>query len=81
MDLVLQKFNGDLTVPSNFVRTAAAYSSHNQTSTPQRSSSLCVVNPQTTSFCSKLCIDDPLVLLNGDGMIHINIYSFSSMLL
>nr|XP_018916655.1 PREDICTED: lariat debranching enzyme isoform X2 [Bemisia tabaci] len=66
MDLVLQKFNGDLTVPSNFVRTAAAYSSHNQTSTPQRSSSLCVVNPQTTSFCSKLCIDDPLVLLNGD---------------
>lgn len=64
MDAVLRKLNGDLKIPKNFVQTAPAYN-------PQRdgrnfrnlSERISVeLNPQTTDFCAKLGLDDPLFL-------------------
>lgn len=43
-------FSHDLSIPNNFV-TLENYKSK--------------TNPQTTTFCEKLCIDDPLALLLG----------------
>lgn len=64
MDAVLKKFNGDLRIPKNFVQTVPAYD-------PQRDGRnfknlderiYVELNPQTTEFCAKLGIDDPLFL-------------------
>lgn len=64
MDSVLKKFNGDLKIPYNFVQTVPAYD-------PQRDGKnfrnlneriSVELNPQTTAFCAKLGIDDPLYL-------------------
>jgi lariat debranching enzyme len=64
MDAVLKKFNGDLTIPKNFVRSQAAYN-------PQRDGRnfrnlnpqiIVELNPQTTNFCERLGLDDSLFL-------------------
>lgn len=64
MDAVLKKFNGDLKIPNNFTQTVQAYD-------PQRDGRNfknlnervhVELNPQTTEFCAKLGIDDPLFL-------------------
>ncbi|XP_026812226.1 lariat debranching enzyme [Rhopalosiphum maidis] len=47
---VLNMFSHDLRIPNNFI-TLENYKSN--------------TNPQTTNFCEKLCIDDPLALLLG----------------
>lgn len=63
-DLVLQKFNGNLKIPKNFIQTAPAYD-------PQRDGKFfknlneqinVELNPQSTEFCTKLGVDDPLFL-------------------
>lgn len=66
MDAVLKKLNGDLRIPENFVQSQPAYE-------PQRDGrnfrNLNVMqipvelNPQTTEFCERLDIDDPLFLV------------------
>lgn len=47
---VLEMFSNNLTIPKNFV-SLENYKSK--------------TNPQTTQFCDKLCVDDPLALLLG----------------
>lgn len=47
---VLKMFSNDLTIPNNFIGLE-----NYKTKT----------NPQTTEFCDKLCVDDPLALLLG----------------
>uniref|UniRef100_A0A182WI35 Lariat debranching enzyme C-terminal domain-containing protein n=1 Tax=Anopheles minimus TaxID=112268 RepID=A0A182WI35_9DIPT len=60
---VLERFGNDLTIPHNFVRIAGSYQPDEGTmdmrSVEQPQAFL---NPQTTSFCDKLNIDDPLRL-------------------
>lgn len=55
------KFNNDLRIPNNFVRTAAGHTggiiNRNVKQPPAQ------LNPQTKSFCEKLGIDDPLALI------------------
>lgn len=64
MDAVLKKFNGDLTVPQNFTQTVPAYDpqqdGRNFRNLNERI--FAELNPQTTEFCAKLGIDDPLYL-------------------
>ncbi|XP_035915197.1 lariat debranching enzyme [Anopheles stephensi] len=60
---VLERFNNDLTIPDDFVRIAASYQpdevAMDMGSVEQPQAFL---NPQTTAFCDKLNIDDPLRL-------------------
>uniref|UniRef100_A0A182T4A0 Lariat debranching enzyme C-terminal domain-containing protein n=1 Tax=Anopheles maculatus TaxID=74869 RepID=A0A182T4A0_9DIPT len=60
---VLERFNNDLTIPDNFVRIVGSYQPDEHVmdmrSVEQPQAFL---NPQTTSFCDKLNIDDPLQL-------------------
>lgn len=74
MDAVLKKFNGDLTIPKNFKQTAQAYD-------PQRDGKnfkflnervIIELNPQTTEFCAKLGIDDPLFIAAKFSKIDLN---------
>ena len=61
-------FNGDLEVPFNFQQTALAFKetgariNMRNVAQPQAT-----VNKQTTIFCSKLGIHDPMALLVGDS--------------
>lgn len=69
MDLVKAKFNNDLRIPKNFVKTAPGHTggvvNRNEKQPAAQS------NPQTISFCEKLCIDDPLglILKNSDDSV------------
>lgn len=60
--LVLNKFENDLIVPKNFARTASAFNSgavkKGCAQQPQ-----CQPNPQTTSFCQRLSVADPIELI------------------
>ncbi|XP_053675799.1 lariat debranching enzyme [Anopheles nili] len=60
---VLERFGNDLTIPCNFVRIAKPYQP-DQESMDMRSveQPQAFLNPQTTLFCDKLNIDDPLRL-------------------
>lgn len=64
IDNVLKKFNNDLKIPENFTQTAAGYypqwdrKNFHQLNQPNP-----VLNPQTTDFCTKLGIDDPLFVV------------------
>lgn len=54
------KFDNDLRIPYNFVQTAPVYDPTNDSEDKIHSSEYYVVNPQTTAFCHKLKIDDPI---------------------
>lgn len=58
---IVQRFDNNLTVPKNFVRTAPAYDK----ATPKKKSKnfSAVQNPQTVQFCETLAVDDPLQLI------------------
>lgn len=65
---ILNRFGGDLKVPLNFVQTAkphmqtdSSYNSPQITSQPEAQ-----INPQTSAFCDKLGVDDPIALLLRD---------------
>ncbi|XP_043476735.1 lariat debranching enzyme [Leptopilina heterotoma] len=60
-DIILGKMNSDLKVPLNFVKTEEPYNP--QTSPIHSEKPRFQTNPQTTEFCNKLGIDDPLGLL------------------
>lgn len=66
MDEVLKKFNGDLTIPMNFVQSLPAYDPQRDGRNFRNLNSVQIpveLNPQTTGFCEKLGIDDPLFLV------------------
>lgn len=69
MDFVWQKFDGNFLVPQNFTQTVVAFdsSSQNDSSNSSRYScrkqSAAQINTQTTLFCDRLGIDDPMALL------------------
>ena len=68
MEQVKIIFDNDYKIPSNFSPTAEPfkprpnYNRNAQQAQPQ-------LNPQTTQFCEKLCIDDPLEKLIGKPII------------
>uniref|UniRef100_A0A182IY73 Lariat debranching enzyme C-terminal domain-containing protein n=1 Tax=Anopheles atroparvus TaxID=41427 RepID=A0A182IY73_ANOAO len=62
---VLERFDGDLTIPTDFVRIAEPFQpAEGNGSIDMRSvgQPQAYLNPQTTTFCDKLNIDDPLRL-------------------
>ncbi|XP_052896453.1 lariat debranching enzyme [Anopheles moucheti] len=61
---MLERFDNDLTIPDNFVRIAESYQPDEEGAMDMRSveQPRAFLNPQTTSFCDKLNIDDPLRL-------------------
>jgi lariat debranching enzyme len=69
MDFVQKKFGGNFLVPHNFKWTGVAFeskgrndsSNRNRYSYPEQPPAL--INPQTTEFCKRLGVDDPLALL------------------
>ncbi|KAG7157311.1 lariat debranching enzyme A-like isoform X2 [Homarus americanus] len=62
----IQMMNGNLRIPNNFSPTAESY---NQNKGKPKMELVCmplpVLNPQTTTLCDKLDLDDPLSLLSG----------------
>uniref|UniRef100_A0A8D8YS11 Lariat debranching enzyme n=1 Tax=Cacopsylla melanoneura TaxID=428564 RepID=A0A8D8YS11_9HEMI len=62
LDLIDNKFSSDFTIPLNFTPTAPAFSPLTPKRNPSHQSHS-KVHPNTTSFCDKLCIDDPLALV------------------
>lgn len=69
MDFVWQRFDGNFLVPQNFTQTVVAFDSSNQNDFSNNSRNSCrkqppaQINSQTTAFCDKLGIDDPMALL------------------
>lgn len=66
---ILNQLNGDLVIPNNFERTTPPYDPNRRP--PMTHQPKPVQNPQTTDFCNRLNIDDPLtlvVLLSGGEM-------------
>lgn len=70
-DLIRRKFDSNLRIPSNFCRTVIPFDGN--TSSPSNSSQqpAARLNPQTTEFCEKVGIDDPLavLLMTSDGIL------------
>lgn len=60
---ILEQFGNDL-VPETFTKTVYGYNPKIPNTEPIRQPSA-QINSQTVSFCKKLSIDDPLVLLNA----------------
>lgn len=61
MAVVLSKFDNNLRIPNNFIKTAAGHcpgTPKGKVQQPQAQT-----NPQTKTFCEKLAVDDPLDLL------------------
>jgi len=64
--LVLDKFNGDLTIPRNFIKTAREFSLLVDSNVVQGYEEVLVERiPQTIDFCQKLGIDEPFVEEKG----------------
>lgn len=66
MDAVLAKFKGDLTIPQNFIQSMPAYDPQRDGRNFRNLNPMQVpveLNPQSTEFCEKLGIDDPLFLV------------------
>lgn len=64
MEAVLKKFNGNLKIPNNFKQTVEAYQPEidGRNFRNIQDQIFVTLNPQTTDFCQKLGIDDPLFL-------------------
>ncbi|KAL7307498.1 hypothetical protein TKK_0000676 [Trichogramma kaykai] len=60
--LILKKFNSDLTVPMNFQQSVSAFSSNEPLNRFAFKPNL-AINNQTTEFCEKLDIHDPFELI------------------
>jgi len=67
IDSVRARFDDNLEIPLNFVPTVPPYdpSGGHPAGRPPRNSIGPNINPQTTSFCECLGIDDPMVLIGG----------------
>lgn len=66
MDAVLKKLNGDLRIPENFVQSQPAYEPQRDGRNFRNLNAMQIpveLNPQTTEFCERLDIDDPLFLV------------------
>lgn len=67
MDIVLSKFDNNLKIPKNFIKTAIGHSGtprKNSVQQPQAQT-----NPQTKLLCERLGVDDPLdILLKALGI-------------
>jgi hypothetical protein len=65
MNAVLKRFNNDLTIPANFTQTRVAYDPQRDGRNFRNLNERIIVdlNPQTTDFCVKLGVDDPLFLV------------------
>jgi len=69
MDFVQRKFGGNFLVPHNFTRTVPAFEpkDRNDSSDRNRYSYAAQpparINSQTTEFCERLGVDDPVALL------------------
>lgn len=64
MNKVLSRFDNNLKIPSNFIRTVVPYSEDDDDCLDKMIFKNGVqINPQTVEFCEKLYIDDPLILL------------------
>lgn len=73
-DAVLKKFNGDLTIPKNFTQTVQAYDPNRDGKNFKFLNERVVIelNPQTTEFCARLGIDDPLFIAAKFSKIDLN---------
>lgn len=60
-NLILNRLNGDLTIPNNFKQTAPSYCPWRESRTNYQPKA--IKNPQTIEFCERLGIDDPLNLV------------------
>lgn len=76
MEFVSNKLDNNLDIPLNFVQTA---SPHVNTQNSIFTQAMAQTNPQTTSFCEKLGIDDPLAsLIKNDNSFNHNISEAST---
>lgn len=72
---ILGKFDGNLEIPKDFVRTAVPYDGKTGYQFGTKPASF--INPQTTTLCNQLNIDDPLslaMLLSGHKLINATEY-------
>uniref|UniRef100_A0A1Q3EYY6 Putative rna lariat debranching enzyme n=1 Tax=Culex tarsalis TaxID=7177 RepID=A0A1Q3EYY6_CULTA len=68
---VLERFQNDLRIPQNFTRIAEPYNPAAGTDFDLVEQPKAFLNPQTTEFCDKLNIDDPLrlaMLMTGHSL-------------
>ena len=69
MNFVQKKFGGNFLVPHNFTRTVVAYESKGRNDSSHRNRYSYTeqpparINSQTTVFCERLSVDDPVALL------------------
>lgn len=73
LKFISEKFNNDLRIPNNFVRTSEPFDGNAEDIERLPISEMKVyMNPQTTEFCTKLDIDDPtkLAALNSGETVY-----------
>jgi len=69
MDFVQKKFGGNFLVPHNFTQTVVAFESKGRNDSSNRNRYSYTeqpparINSQTTEFCERLSVDDPMALL------------------
>jgi hypothetical protein len=69
MDFVQKKLGGNFLVPYNFTRTVVAFELKSQNDSSDRNRYSYAeqpparINLQTTAFCERLSVDDPMALL------------------
>ncbi|XP_049807750.1 lariat debranching enzyme isoform X2 [Schistocerca nitens] len=70
-DLIRKKFDSNLRIPSNFCRTVIPFDGNTLSTSNNSQQPFARVNPQTTEFCEKVGIDDPLaiLLMASDGVL------------
>jgi len=73
MDFVQKKFGGNFLVPHNFAQTVVAFESKGQNDSSNRNRFSYTeqpparINPQTTEFCERLGVCDPMALLSSSS--------------